>query len=509
MATPEARSEADLSIPGPVDREDFADAQRRHRRARRWYAATSAMAMLLMGIPLAVVITPLLVLFAVLGADLLNLVTPTSDLTELFDSDGSGSTTVTPLLVVGIAGAVLVPGLVVHLATWVSVRRLFARAGSGAALTLGARDPRPGELEERQLVNVVEEMAIACGVPAPKVQLIDSEVANAAVVGPDLEDATLVVTTGLLATLGRDETQAVLAHAIGSAGNGDLVIGTTIATVEQTTGTVATLLSMPTSAEARGVAGKLVRHVTRPGRDQARAASELAVVLASTEMAEDDEGRSSRVLRVVLLPVSLAGGVYSLARSFYSSLFVDPVLRRGWRARKRLADATAVELTRNPDALARGLGELAARGDLLPGTAWASHLFVVGPEAAMAKSTAVLHERVKATGGGRAALGIFGDREAMAAFAELAEVAEASTYHPPLGDRVEALHRLGATEASTAWAPPASRRRSKVLAVLFAPFRLFAFLFQAFVPLFALAVALFLGLIYVLPVTAGLHQLLR
>src|SRR5215211_7346338 len=170
------RSEAALSaltIPGPVDREDFSHAQRRHRRARRRYSAASGVAMLMMGIPLAAVITPLLFL-----------------------------------------AALLVPGLAVHLVAWVGVRRLFGAAGSGAALTLGARDPRPGELEEHQLVNVVEEMAIACGVKAPSIQLLDTEVANAAVIGSDVEDATLVVTTGLLAALSRDETQAVLAHAI-------------------------------------------------------------------------------------------------------------------------------------------------------------------------------------------------------------------------------------------------------------------------------------------------------
>jgi hypothetical protein len=185
------------------------------------------------------------------------------------------------------------------------------------------------------------------------------------------------------------------------------------------------------------------------------------------------------------------------------------VLRRGWRARKMLADATAVELTRNPDALARALAKLADRADLLPGTSWASHLFVVGPEAVMTRSTAVLQERVSALPSGTARLDLFSDPEAMTALASLAKNADAATFHPPLVERVSALRRLGASVEATAWVPPAPRRSHRVLAVLFAPFRLVGFVFQLLVPLFAMVVALFLGEIYVLPVAALLHQLLR
>jgi Zn-dependent protease with chaperone function len=461
--------------------------------------------MFIMGIPLAAVITPLVFLVALLATDLLNLAVPVSDLADVLQrSDTEGAVSVTPALVAGIVTAVLVPGVVVHLAAWVGVRRLFVGAGSGAALALGARDPRPGELEEHQLANVVEEAAIACGIKAPRIQLLDTEVANAAVIGTDVEDATIVVTTGLLGALNRAETQAVVAHAIGAAGNGDLAIGTAIASVQETIGTMATLLSVPTSANSRRVVGRLFRCAVRPRRDRERSAAELAALVAYTEP-EDDEGKRSRVLRIVLFPVALAGGAYSLTRSFYSSLVVDPVLRRGWRKRKMLADATAVELTRNPDALARALGKLANRADLLPGATWASHLFVVGPEAVMARGAAVFQDQLGALAGGTA----FANPEAMTALAAMAKNANAATFHPPLGERVGALRRLGASVEATAWVPAAPRRSHRVLAVLFAPFRLLGFAFQLAVPLFAMAVALFLGLVYVLPVAALLHQALR
>ena len=498
-----------LVLPGPTDREDFAHAQRRHRRARRRYTATSGVAMLVMGLPLAAVITPLLFLAALLVTDALNVVVPVSDLSDVFDrSDTADAISVTPALVAGIVAAVIVPGLVVHLVAWIGVRRLFVGAGSGAALTLGARDPRPGELEEQQVANVVEEVAIVCGIKAPKVQLLDTEVVNAAVIGSDLDDATIVVTTGLLAALSRAETQALLADAIGGAANGDLAIGTTIASVQETIGVMATMLSVSTSASSRGVVRRLFRCAVHPGRDQEWSVAELAALVAYSEP-EDDEGKRSRVLRIVLFPGALAGGVYSLTRSFYSSLLVDPVLRRGWRARKLLADATAVELTRNPDALARAFAKLADRADLLPGTSWASHLFVVGPEAVMARSTAVLQEKLSAHPNGTARLAVFSDPEAMTAFAAMAKNANAATFHPPLAERVIALRRLGVSVEATAWVPEMPRRSHRVLAVLFAPFRLVGFLFQLAVPLFAMAVAVFLGLVYVAPVAALLHQGLR
>src|SRR5205814_1135257 len=63
----------------------------------------------------------------------------------------------------------LVPGIVAMLLIFPVIRTLFRRAGvGGALLALGAREPRLGDLEEHQLVNVVEEMALAAGLPPPR-----------------------------------------------------------------------------------------------------------------------------------------------------------------------------------------------------------------------------------------------------------------------------------------------------------------------------------------------------
>ena len=66
----------------------------------------------------------------------------------------------------------------------------------------GPGRPDPDDVEERQLVNLVEEMALAAGVPPPRVRLVDADDANAAVVGRSVDDATLVVPRGLLTELG-------------------------------------------------------------------------------------------------------------------------------------------------------------------------------------------------------------------------------------------------------------------------------------------------------------------
>ena len=66
------------------------------------------------------------------------------------------------------------------------------RSGVAAVALAGARPPS-GDLEERQLVNLVEEMALAAGVPPPRVMVVDSPDANAAVAGRSVRDVTIIV----------------------------------------------------------------------------------------------------------------------------------------------------------------------------------------------------------------------------------------------------------------------------------------------------------------------------
>ena len=99
------------------------------------------------------------------------------------------------------------------------------RDGGGAvALSLGGRkvDPDSAKLEERRLLNVVEEMAIASGVPVPEVYVLDRESGiNAFAAGNTTSDAVIGVTHGTLQLLRRDELQGVIAHEFSHILNGD------------------------------------------------------------------------------------------------------------------------------------------------------------------------------------------------------------------------------------------------------------------------------------------------
>ena len=113
--------------------------------------------------------------------------------------------------------------LVVGLGSLYKIAQLRA-GGPAVALGLGGRrvDPDSTRLEERRLLNVVEEMAIASGVPAPEVYVLDREPGiNAFAAGNTTSDAVIGVTQGTLHLLRRDELQGVIAHEFSHILNGD------------------------------------------------------------------------------------------------------------------------------------------------------------------------------------------------------------------------------------------------------------------------------------------------
>jgi Zn-dependent protease with chaperone function len=323
--------------------------------------------------------------FATIVLDLANRAVRTPDLLAPFrDALNDKPITDPARLIVALAIALLVPGAIALVLCWRAVRRLLREGGVAAELAaLHARPPRAADLEEHQLVNVVEEIAIAAGLPPPGVYLIDSGVANAAVVGSSHSDAAVVVSTGLLAVLGRDETQGVIAHLMGRIGNGDLRIARTIGALYDTLGLVSGVLTAPTDRTTRAAIRPVLGLALRPGtarKDPERAARASAALLSV--QAGDSHDRTSGdepgCLSVLLLPVLAAQLAFVMNQLILSLLVVNPFLRRAWRARMELADATAVELTRYPDGLAQGLVDLARRGGTIPGTEPLGHLFVVG-----------------------------------------------------------------------------------------------------------------------------------
>ena len=124
-------------------------------------------------------------------------------------------------------GLAFVAGIISGLATYYGGDRMVLAASRAREIT---HDDAP------VLFNVVEEMAIAAGLPMPKVYIVDDSAPNAFATGRGPEHASIAVTSGLLEKLDRDELQGVIAHEISHVGNFDIryamlvgvLVGTTV-----------------------------------------------------------------------------------------------------------------------------------------------------------------------------------------------------------------------------------------------------------------------------------------
>ena len=384
------------------ERETFYEAQRRHRRATWRFTALSAVAVALLGLPLSVVVSPVLSGLVIIGSDVASQVVDTPDAvagledvadrwSAAVDARERGGPADFPVRqAVTVAGLLLVPGVVMMLVAWLAVRRIFMRSATGAVvLAAGARPPNPADVEERQLVNLVEEMALAAGVRPPRVMVVDADILNAAVVGRSVDDVTIVVPRRLLEELGRDPTSAVIADLLATVVNGDLRAALVIASVYQTFDLVGAVIAAPLSRRTRRTLWRLLRLALRPrarsgrdgdsdGREEHWIAEELAD-LAALGGLEDDPNEGSGAAGCLTFPFLAVSIAHNMTQLLLGSVLVTPVLAALWRRRRLLADATAVELTRNPDALVRAFEHMERREAGVPPGPW-THLFLVGPE---------------------------------------------------------------------------------------------------------------------------------
>ena len=386
-------------------RETFYEAQRRHRRAGWRFSLLSVMAVFMLGLPVSVIISPFIAAVGLIGVDVVNEWTPmpdpVSELGELFESTGSTSTepeepvSVPGTTVLAIGLGLFVPGLVAMSLIWLCVRRLMLRSGAGAvALAAGARPPS-GDLEERQLVNLVAEMALAAGVPPPRVMVVDSPDANAAVAGRSVHDVTIIVPRGLLDQLGRRQTGAVVADMLAVAVNGDLRVAMVIASAFQTFDVVGAMLAAPLSRRTQRVVWRTFRLSFRRRSRRGDGTEEQFLAGELTELAmlgALDDNKANGCLLMLQFPFLVAAIAYSLTRMLVGGLIVAPIMGAMWRRRRLLADATAVELTRDPDALARALTQLRDNGATVPPGPW-THLFAVGPELARERTMKTFERR--------------------------------------------------------------------------------------------------------------------
>ena len=204
----------------------------------------------------------------------------------------------------------------------------------------------PATPEQKQLVNVVEEMAIASGLPKPRVWVVPDADPNAFATGRDAASASIAVTEGLLAVLSRDELQAVVAHEMAHVRNLDVRLMTLLAGM---VGAIALL------SDGMG------RMIGRGGRRWGgRAAGQRG-------------GGKGNPLAIVIVVLWLLTLVVAPAISRVLAMAVS-------RKREYLADATGAQLTRNPMALASALEKLeAATGATKAISRGAAHLCIVDP----------------------------------------------------------------------------------------------------------------------------------
>ena len=385
---------AALSLVPQSERRHFADEQQRNRRQSRRFSVVAVPAVIAAGIPLCIVVSPIIFAAVLVGVTAWDLFAPLSEsqwlalarianaLPDLWDAIRGRPSDVAwgPL-----AALFLAPGIVVMLLAWPFVRRMSRVAGAGSLLELmPSRPPDASVLAEQQFANAVQEIAVSAGVPSPRVRIIASRAVNIAAIGLTTNDATILATEGFLSTLNRDERQAMVAHLVGSVGNGDLEIAATILSVVETWALVTALFEAVLYPNQR----RLVRdfavasgRILRSDLDSATARSIVDRLVRGSmpdpmEVAENFQPENLVGVLFglfVLIPVLAALGIASIAARTASSLFTvigfGPWLAAMWRARRRLADATAVQLTRNPTALADAIRKL-GRADVEVPEAW-------------------------------------------------------------------------------------------------------------------------------------------
>lgn len=220
-----------------------------------------------------------------------------------------GSVLVTTLVVVGVIGlASLYKSLVLG-----GGGGVVARSLSGVRVSPDTTDP-----QQRRLLNVVEEMAIASGVPMPEVYLLEQEPGiNAFAAGHNPSNAAIGVTRGALTALNRAELQGVIAHEFSHILNGDMRLNIR-------------LMGLLFGLLVIALIGRTVLRFSSGGRD------------------------SKKALPVVL--IALAVLVIGYVGLFFGRLIQAAVSR----SRESLADASAVQFTRDPTGLRGALVKIGA-----------------------------------------------------------------------------------------------------------------------------------------------------
>jgi heat shock protein HtpX len=228
----------------------------------------------------------------------------------------------------------------------------------GDSIVLSTTNAKLAEQKEHQyLIDTVEGLSIASGIPTPKTYIIESQDLNAFATGRNPENASIAVTTGLVKTLNRQELEGVIAHEISHIKNRDILFMTLVAVL---VGLAAILSQL------------IIRSMWFGGQRNRRDKGGLIII------------------------VFIVGIILAIFAPIATRLVQFAVSRK----REYLADASGVSITRYPEGLASALEKIANtnQGRIKVSEA-VSHLFFVDPQKSSLDSLFATHppirERIK------------------------------------------------------------------------------------------------------------------
>ena len=215
---------------------------------------------------------------------------------------------------------------------------LYYNSDKLALAVNGAKPADPAEFH--QLHNVVEEVAIAAGIPKPNVYVIDAEAPNAFATGRNPSHASIAVTSGLLAIMNREELQGVIAHELSHVRNYDILLMTIVAIIGG-------LLVLFRDVFLRwGLFGGGGR------RRDSRGGGQLGLILV----------------------------IVAIAFAIISPLLIAIIRAAISRQREYLADASGALILRDPYGLSSALRKLGTyEGRLRTASAATAHMFIANP----------------------------------------------------------------------------------------------------------------------------------
>ena len=257
----------------------------------------------------------------------------------------------------------------------VAVRSSQLRSGGGAyvAESLGGTkvSPETRDLKERQLLHVVEEMAIAAGIPVPTVYVLQNEPGiNAFAAGNSPSESVIGVTRGALDAFTRDELQGVIGHEFSHICEEDMSISMRL---------MAWIFGVAVLSVIGMVIFRIALNIGYFGGGSRR---------------DNKEGNSTFAVVMFLLLCGVIVWIVGIVGQIFGNLIQAAISRQ----REFLADASAVKFTRNPDGIASALRKIAVmsqHGRIRSGHSEMSYLFFSASMSSLMATHPPIEERIR------------------------------------------------------------------------------------------------------------------